>query len=71
MDTAHRKIELQSPEDLTYLITNVRRAAAEHLSEAFPPVEGDDAGGDELRVRIEKIVDEVGIHPFGSSIATA
>lgn len=59
MDTAHRKIELQSPEDLTYLITNVRRAAAEHLSEAFPPVEGDDAGGDELRVRIEKIVDEV------------
>lgn len=59
MDGAHRKIELQSPEDLTYLITNVRRAAAEHLSEAFPPVEGDDAGGDELRVRIEKIVDEV------------
>ncbi|KAJ4388099.1 hypothetical protein N0V93_008704 [Gnomoniopsis smithogilvyi] len=58
MDGAHRKIELQSPEDLTYLITNVRRAAAEHLSEAFPPVEGDDAGEDELRVRIEQIVDE-------------
>lgn len=72
MDTAHRKIELQSPEDLTYLITNVRRAASEHLSEAFPPVESDDAGGDELRVRIEKIVDEVGpppAPPFGSSIA--
>lgn len=59
MDGAHRKIDLQSPEDLTFLITNVRRAAAEHLSEAFPPVEGDDAGGDELRVRIEQIVDEV------------
>lgn len=59
MDGAHRKIELQSPEDLTYLITNVRRAAAEHIGEAFPPVEGDDAGGDELRVRIEQMVDEV------------
>lgn len=54
---AHRKIELQSPEDLTYLITNVRRAAAAHIGEAFPPVEGE--GDDELRVRIEKMVDEV------------
>lgn len=60
MDSANRKIELQSPEDLTYLINNARRAAAEHIQAAFPPVE--DANGqeeDELRVRIEKLVEEV------------
>ncbi|KAI3401130.1 hypothetical protein diail_276 [Diaporthe ilicicola] len=58
MDGAHRKIELQSPEDLTYLINNVRRAAEEHINAAFPPVDGQDdaAGEDELRVRIEKLV---------------
>ncbi|KAK7707581.1 hypothetical protein SLS64_007100 [Diaporthe eres] len=60
MDGVHRKIELQSPEDLTFLINNVRRAAEEHINAAFPPVDdGQDdaaAGGDELRVRIEKLV---------------
>ncbi|KAF3068225.1 hypothetical protein V8C43DRAFT_285539 [Trichoderma afarasin] len=51
-----RKIELQSPEDLAYLITNVRNAAVEHLNEAFPPVEG--AEEDELRIQIELLVNE-------------
>lgn len=58
MDGVNRKIELQSPEDLTYLINNARRGAAEHINAAFPPVE-DDQDEDELRVRIEKIVEEV------------
>ncbi|KAH6606075.1 hypothetical protein Trco_005228 [Trichoderma cornu-damae] len=53
-----RKIELQSPEDLAYLITNVRNAAIEHLNEAFPPVEGADGGEDELRNQIEALVNE-------------
>lgn len=53
-----RKIELQSPDDLAYLITNVRNAAIEHLNEAFPPVEGD-GGEDELRNQIEMLVNEV------------
>lgn len=53
-----RKIELQSPDDLSYLIANVRRAAAERLNEAFPVVEGND-GEDELRDQIEKLVNEV------------
>ncbi|KAI0836056.1 hypothetical protein F5Y06DRAFT_117093 [Hypoxylon sp. FL0890] len=55
-----RKIELQAPEDLTYLLANVRRAAAARLDEAFPPVDGAGAGGegDELRTRIEELVDE-------------
>ncbi|KAL6870442.1 hypothetical protein J3F83DRAFT_773308 [Trichoderma novae-zelandiae] len=51
-----RKIELQSPEDLAYLITNVRNAAVEHLNEAFPPVDG--AEEDELRIQIEVLVNE-------------
>lgn len=57
-----RKIELQSPDDLAYLITNVRNAAIEHLNEAFPPVEGD-GGEDELRNQIELLVNEVNIIP--------
>ncbi|KAI1207704.1 uncharacterized protein F4807DRAFT_175158 [Annulohypoxylon truncatum] len=56
----HRKIELQAPEDLAYLLANVRRAAAARLDEAFPPVDGANAGGegDELRTRIEELVNE-------------
>lgn len=61
----HRRIELQSPEDLTYLINNVRRAAADSVNEAFPPVAGDDGQEDELRNRVEQLVNEVScpLHP--------
>ncbi|KAI1822209.1 hypothetical protein F4861DRAFT_410852 [Xylaria intraflava] len=52
-----RKIELQAPEDLAYLVANVRRAAAARIDEAFPPVE--DSSEDELRTRIEALVNEV------------
>ncbi|KAI8966330.1 hypothetical protein F5Y11DRAFT_365901 [Daldinia sp. FL1419] len=61
---AHRKIELQAPDDLAYLLANVRRAAAARLDEAFPPVDGAGSGGggaadgDELRTRIEELVNE-------------
>lgn len=57
---AHRKIELQSAEDLNYLIANVRRAAAAHINDAFPPVPSSDPsdGEDELRQRIEALVEE-------------
>ncbi|RYO89969.1 hypothetical protein DL766_010269 [Monosporascus sp. MC13-8B] len=59
MDAAHhRKIELQAPEDLSYLVANVRRAAAAHVNQAFPPVDGARGGDDELRTRIEELVDE-------------
>ncbi|KAI2463710.1 hypothetical protein F4781DRAFT_415697 [Annulohypoxylon bovei var. microspora] len=55
----HRKIELQAPDDLAYLLANVRRAAAARLDEAFPPVDGAAGGeGDELRTRIEELVNE-------------
>ncbi|KAK0384579.1 hypothetical protein NLU13_8665 [Sarocladium strictum] len=52
-----RKIELQSPDDLSYLIANVRAAAATRLNEAFPHVDGQ-AGEDDLRDEIERLVNE-------------
>ncbi|KAI0506534.1 hypothetical protein F5B22DRAFT_623407 [Xylaria bambusicola] len=61
MDSA-RKIELQAPEDLAYLIANVRRAATARIDEAFPPV--DDSTEDELRTRIEEQVNEYIIKTF-------
>ncbi|GAP92668.1 putative kinetochore protein [Rosellinia necatrix] len=61
MDSA-RKIELQAPEDLAYLIANVRRAAAARIDEAFPPV--DDSTEDELRTRIEELVNEYILQTF-------
>ena len=56
--TGQRKIELQTNEDLSYLISNVRRAATARLNEAFPVVEGED----ELREHIEALVNEVRTH---------
>ncbi|KOS17603.1 Kinetochore protein mis14 [Escovopsis weberi] len=53
-----RRIELQSPEDLAYLIANVRDAAAARLDEAFPPVEGAAGEEDELRTQIQALVAE-------------
>ncbi|EHA48470.1 hypothetical protein MGG_00906 [Pyricularia oryzae 70-15] len=54
--SAHRKVELQSPEDFTYLLNNVRRAAAESIGAAFPLA--DDDAEDALRARIEELVDD-------------
>ncbi|KAK0725414.1 hypothetical protein B0H67DRAFT_482933 [Lasiosphaeris hirsuta] len=62
--SVHRKIELQAPEDFTYLIDNVRRAAADSINAAFPPVEGADGQEDELRVRIEQMVNDYIIQTF-------
>lgn len=57
-ESTHRKIELQDPADLTYLIANVSRAAREKLDRHLPP---DAVGGeDAMRVRVEGLVDEVG-----------
>ncbi|KAK9441760.1 kinetochore protein mis14 [Metarhizium brunneum] len=53
---AQRKIELQSPQDLAYLVAKVRGAAAARINEAFPHVPGQ--GEDELRNQIESLVNE-------------
>lgn len=51
----HRKIELQAPDDLRYLLDNARRAANEKIDRSLPPIEGEDA----LRRRVEELVHEV------------
>ena len=51
----HRKIELQSPEDLQYLVSNIRRAANEKIDKDLPPIEGED----KMRRRVEELVHDV------------
>ena len=51
----HRKIELQSPDDLQYLVSNVRRAANEKIDKDLPPIEGED----KMRQRVEELVHNV------------
>lgn len=51
-----RRIELQSPEDLAYLIANVRKAATAHLDEALPRIEGQRE--DKLRDEIAALVNQ-------------
>ena len=63
--TAHRKIELQSPADLTYLIANVSRAARARLDKHLPPDAA--ATDDEMRVRVEGLVQEYIRETFGAA----
>lgn len=53
----HRKIELQSPEDLRYLVDTARRAANEKIDRALPAMNGETE--DALRARVDELVHEV------------
>lgn len=55
-ENAHRKIELQAPADLTYLIANVTRAAREKIDKHLPPDATPEAE-DAMRKRVEQLVD--------------
>jgi kinetochor protein Mis14/NSL1 len=55
MTEFHRKIELQSPEDLQYLVSNIRRAANEKIDKDWPPIEEEDT----MRKRVEELVHDV------------
>ncbi|KAI6893036.1 hypothetical protein KC318_g17474 [Hortaea werneckii] len=57
-EAAHRKIELQSPADLTYLIANVSRAAREKIDKHLPP-DAASEGEDAMRKRVEQLVEEL------------
>ncbi|EDN97275.1 predicted protein [Sclerotinia sclerotiorum 1980 UF-70] len=57
MAEQQRKIELQSPDDLQYLVANVKRAAREMIDRDLPPIEGEDA----MRRLVEEIVGEVSL----------
>ena len=58
----HRKIELQSPDDLTYLVDNIRRAAAAEIEKALPQIHTaneTERKEDDMRVVVEKLVNNV------------
>ncbi|KAF2134566.1 hypothetical protein P153DRAFT_362324 [Dothidotthia symphoricarpi CBS 119687] len=61
MNPEHRKIELQSPQDLTYLTTQIRTAALQKLNLHLPPVT-DSAEPDDLRTQVEALVDAFVAH---------
>ncbi|KAK1918959.1 hypothetical protein P3342_001089 [Pyrenophora teres f. teres] len=56
MESEHRKIELQSPSDLTYLTSQIRTAARQKLDLHLPPV-SDTSEPDELRRNVEELVE--------------
>jgi len=58
-DPHHRKIELQAPADLTYLLTNIRASARQKLDSAFPPSAAPKGEEDALRAKVEELVQTV------------
>ena len=58
MDPHHRKIDLQSAADLTYLLNNIKAAAQEKIDLAIPPSAAP-AGEDAYRTKVEDLVQEV------------
>ncbi len=56
MESEHRKIELQSPGDLTFLTNNIRTAARQKLDLHLPSVSSS-SEPDELRRHVEELVD--------------
>lgn len=61
MEAAHRRVELQAPADLAYLIANVKRAARQKIDLHLPPSAAPEGGEDVLRRRVEELVDEVSL----------
>lgn len=57
MDTHHRKIDLQSPSDLTYLFNNIKTTAQQKLDLAIPPSAAPE-GEDAYRSTVEELVQE-------------
>jgi kinetochor protein Mis14/NSL1 len=54
-----RKVELQSPTDLAYLIALTQRAARQKIDVAFPPSAAPTNGEDDgMRRRVEELVSE-------------
>jgi kinetochor protein Mis14/NSL1 len=59
MDPHHRKIDLQSPQDLTYLLANIHAAAQQKVDIHFPPSAAPKGEEDAFRTRVEQLVQEV------------
>ena len=56
MESEHRKLELQSPGDLSYITTQIRSSARRKLDTSLPPVSGSNEP-DDLRRKTEELVD--------------
>lgn len=61
MDSEHRKIELQSPADLTYLTSQIRTAAQQKLDLHLPP-HPNSSEPDELRKQVQDMVEQFVAH---------
>ena len=69
MDAHHRKIDLQAPQDLTYLLGNITKAAQEKLDIHFPPSAAPQGEEDAFRTKVEGLVHQVRLsfpHPSRS-----
>ncbi|RDH34532.1 kinetochore protein Mis14 like-domain-containing protein [Aspergillus welwitschiae] len=60
----HRKIELQSPADFTYLYANTVALSRAKLDLHLPPSANPNDGPDPMRERVRELVDEVIPYPF-------
>lgn len=58
-DSHHRKIELQAPADLTYLLSNIRASAQQKLDSAFPPSAAPKGEEDAMRAKVEELINTV------------
>ena len=58
MDSHHRKIDLQSPADLTYLLNNIKKAAQEKIDLAIPRSAAPEGEEDAYRNKVEELVQE-------------
>lgn len=68
VESAHRRIELQSPADLHYLRSNARRAARRIIDQNLPPAAAPDGGEeDKLRRDVEAFVEEYIKNTFTSA----
>ncbi|MCJ1392390.1 hypothetical protein MMC18_005257 [Xylographa bjoerkii] len=56
MDGHHRKIDLQAPQDLTYLLGNITKAAQDKLDIHFPPSAAPQGEEDAFRTKVEGLV---------------
>jgi len=59
MAAHQRKIELQSPADLTYLYANTVALSRRKLDLYFPPSATNDETPDPMRERVRELVDDV------------
>ncbi|KAL8694262.1 MAG: hypothetical protein Q9224_003599, partial [Gallowayella concinna] len=58
MDPHHRRIDLQSPADLSYLHTNIKHSAQQKLDLAIPPSANPATEPDSFRPQVQKLIQE-------------